>query len=331
MLKFFTRKRKKVGLALGSGAAKGLAHIGVLKALAENRVPIDLIAGSSIGAVVGACYAKTGEIYYLEELIKEVDWRRLAKMLDPNIALFFKGVIYGKKVKEFLRTIIGDVDFKDLKIPLSVVTTDAETGEEVVIKEGSVLEAVRASISVPAVFTPVKHGNRFLMDGGIIDPVPVDIVRKMGADYIIACNVIQVPKKEKKHYHLKPHHCTHPSGECPEGSLLKAWSEKIDDLIYENKDKINRMRKFFRMVRKKYSGADDLDPAVPTMFEAIIRTIYIMEYEIVQSKIKTADMIIYPDTKGISQVEFNRGEEAIAIGYKKTMEVLSKNHTAFWR
>ena len=194
------RRRKKTGLALGGGAARGLAHIGVLKALAENNVPVDMIAGTSIGALVGACFAKDGEIDTLEEIVLNIDWKQLALLVDPNLALLKKGFIHGEKIKELLRSIIGDIEFKDLKIPFRVIATDATTGEEIVIDGGSVAEAVRASISIPVLFTPVKFGNKFLIDGGMVNPVPVDTAKNMGAEFIIACNVIPEPQKRKRNY-----------------------------------------------------------------------------------------------------------------------------------
>ena len=142
------RSKPKIGLALGSGSARGLAHIGVLKALKEKNISIDVIAGSSMGAFVGACYARNEDITNLEEVVLNLDWKQFAQLADPNLALLFKGIFSGKKVKELLRTIIGDVKFKDLKIPLAVVTTDVNTGEEIVIKEGSVIEAIPSIFDV---------------------------------------------------------------------------------------------------------------------------------------------------------------------------------------
>ncbi len=199
-MKFPMRRHKKVGLALGGGAARGLAHIGVLKALAENNVPIDVIAGTSIGALVGVCFAKDGEIDTLEEIVLNIDWKQLALLVDPNLALLKKGFIHGEKIKELLCSIIGDIEFKDLKIPFRVIATDATTGEEIVIDGGSVAEAVRASISIPVLFTPVKFGNKFLIDGGMVNPVPVDTAKNMGAEFVIACNVIPEPQKRKRNY-----------------------------------------------------------------------------------------------------------------------------------
>jgi NTE family protein len=326
MINYFGKKKKKIGLALGSGAAKGLAHIGVIKALEEKNVHIDMIAGSSIGAIVGACYAMTGSIRDIEALVLKVDWKKLTKLLDPNIALFFKGVMYGKKVKDFLKTIIGDVEFKDLKIPLAVVATDADTGEEVVIDKGSVLDAVRASISIPGIFTPVKYGNRFLMDGGVINPVPVSVVKNMGADFIIACNVIQIPKKGYKENGVTGKNvCKIAVAQENHNQIVKALNDNIDRWVHKNNDKIKKIQKFIHMFKTKYIKAEEIDAEAPSLFDAVIRTLYIMEYELVLYKMHGADIIINPDTRCISQVDFNRGKEAIIAGYEATQAALNKN------
>lgn len=272
MIKLFRRGRRKIGLALGSGGAKGLAHIGVLKAFIERKIHIDLIAGSSIGALIGAYYAKHLSIKGLEEVVLGTDKKRLAKLADPNFKFLPKGIIFGSKIKEFLREVIGDIEFKDFKIPFSVVATDANTGEEIVIDNGSVPDAVRASISIPGVFTPVKIRNRFLLDGGIVDPVPVSVVKDMGADFTIACNVIQIPKKDK--------------------TLTES--------------------------AKKSKGV--IDPDTPGILDVVIRTIYIMEYEIMKFKIKDADLVIFPDVAKVAIGEFYKGKEAIEEGYRAGMQ-----------
>lgn len=325
MYKYLRKRNRKIGLALGSGAAKGLAHIGVIKALEEKGIPINMIAGSSIGALIGACYAMTGSINNIEALVLKIDWKKLAKLLDPNIALFFKGVIYGKKIKEFLKTIIGNVEFKDLKIPLSIVTTDAETGEEVVINKGSVLDAVRASISIPAVFTPVRHENRYLMDGGVINPVPVSVVKEMGADFIIACNVIQIPKKGYKDDYLIDEDIDRLAlNSTKYNKIIMNLTNKIDRWVHNNENKIEKMQTLLHTFKTKYLKAEKIDPDAPSLFDAMIRTLYIMEYEIVQYKIKGADLIIQPDTRYISQFEFNCGKEAIVAGYEAANNEIDK-------
>lgn len=184
-------RKRKVGLALGGGAARGLAHIGVLEVLEKEGIPIDMIAGTSAGAAIGAFYAKGKDAGQIKSVALDMGWKRLAPLVD--LALPQTGFIAGRKVKEQLKLIIGDIEFGDLKIPLACVATDIMTGEEVVIDQGSVLEGVRASISIPVIFTLAKWKDRYLVDGGLVNPVPVSVLRRMGADVIIAVNVTPDP------------------------------------------------------------------------------------------------------------------------------------------
>ena len=181
--------KRKVGLALGTGAARGLAHIGVLDVLGKEGIPVDMIAGTSAGAAIGALYAQGKDASLIKNLVQGLSWRRLVSVTD--IALPKTGFISGKKIRDFLALIIGgDIKFSDLKIPLACVATDIITGEEVVFDQGPVLTAIRASISIPAIFTVVKWQGRYLVDGGLVNPVPVNVVKQMGADFIIAVNVV---------------------------------------------------------------------------------------------------------------------------------------------
>jgi NTE family protein len=180
--------RKKVGLALSSGAARGLAHVGVLEALERNGIPIDLIAGTSIGAIVGAFYAAGKDISEIKKAVVSLNRRQMLSLADFTIPT--RGFIKGRKITEWLKSVIGGICFRDLKIPFACVATDISTGEEVVIKEGSVVAAVRASASMPVIFTPARLGGRFLVDGGLVNPIPVRIIRYMGADFVIAVSVV---------------------------------------------------------------------------------------------------------------------------------------------
>ncbi len=201
---------KKVGLALGSGAAKGMAHIGVLVALQQAGIPIDMIAGTSIGAAVGAIYAHTKDATRLKKRILELSAKGFARFLDP--ALPRNGFIKGNKIKDLLASFLeGNIKFSDLAIPFACVAADIDTGEEMVFDRGSVLDAVRASISIPAVFTVVHAKSRHLVDGGLVNPVPVNVVQQMGADFIIAVNVmpdvaerVQLTEVERKEKHQNP-------------------------------------------------------------------------------------------------------------------------------
>ena len=180
--------KRKIGLALSSGAARGLAHIGVLEVLEKEGIPIDMIAGASMGALIGALYAQGRGVNEIKNLAMGLGSKRFALWAD--LALSKTGLIKGRKINQVLRSIIGDIKFRDLRIPFVCVATDIMTGEEVVINQGSVLEGVRASGSIPVILAAVKWGNRYLVDGGLVNPVPVSVLKEMGADFIIAVNVI---------------------------------------------------------------------------------------------------------------------------------------------
>ncbi len=179
-------KQLKIGLALGSGGVKGLAHIGVIKVLEENNIPINFIAGSSIGAMIGGFYSAIKDIKQIEEIALNSNRRQMLSLIDPSLR---QGLIKGEKIRKFIERYIGETKFQDLKILLSVIATDLKTGEIVSISQGEVASAIRASISFPLVFKPVKWKGRFLADGGLSLPVPVEIVREMGAELIIAVNL----------------------------------------------------------------------------------------------------------------------------------------------
>ncbi len=185
------KSRKKVGLALGTGAARGLAHIGVIEALEKEGIPIDMIAGTSIGALVGAIYAHGKDIEKLKNLAITLGAKRLSLV---DLTLPKTGLFRGRKIEDTLKSVVDEAKFSDLKIPFACVATDIDCGEEVVFKEGLVWKAIRASISIPVILDVVKLGGKFLVDGTLVNPVPVSVVRGMGADIVIAVNV--VPHRE---------------------------------------------------------------------------------------------------------------------------------------
>lgn len=178
-----------IGIALGSGGARGFAHVGVLKILEENNINIDFLAGSSMGALVAALY---GVGHDMEQLIKFATAFKRKYFLDFTIPKM--GFIAGKRVKDFLVLFTHNKNLEDLKIPVHVVATDLINGEKVVIKTGSVADAVRASISIPGIFVPEKINERILVDGGLIDRVPISVTKEMGADIIIGVDVSYVKK-----------------------------------------------------------------------------------------------------------------------------------------
>lgn len=177
--------RKKIGLVLGGGGAKGVAHIGVLKVLAANDIPIDCIVGTSMGASIAALYALNKDPSEIERLFaEEFDWKVLLGLIDPS---FQGGFIKGEKLESWMEELVKAATFADLKIPLSVVCTDINDGETVVINEGDVARAIRASISAPPTVKPIEccHDGRLLADGWISNPLPADVARKMGTDIVI--------------------------------------------------------------------------------------------------------------------------------------------------
>ena len=260
----------KVGLALGSGAAKGIAHIGVIKALQEAQIPIDYIAGTSMGSLVGACYAADAEISLLEEIALTSNLRKMRELLDPKFSIFRVGFLGGKKVEKFLKSIIGDIAIEKCVIPFSAVATDLKTGNEIVLNSGPLIKAVRASISIPGVFVPLNYNGLYLVDGGTVNPVPADVVRAMGANFIIAVNVLNDPKKRKR---------------------LGLTGDKKSDKM-------------------------------PTIFNTIIQSLYIMEYGIVRANLLKTDILIEPDVSAIEPYEFYRGGEAIEAGYKAAVPIV---------
>ncbi len=181
-----------VGLALGAGAAKGFAHIGVLEALEKAGIRIDMIAGSSMGSIIGGGYAAGLTVEELSEVALNSDWLDVINLIDPVFPT--RGFIDGQKIQDFLDKLYKHKNIEDLSIPFAATTVDILKGDLYVMNKGSLARAVRASSSIPIVFNPQSSGGRVLVDGGMIDPVPIDVVRSMGADYIIAVNVLAFPE-----------------------------------------------------------------------------------------------------------------------------------------
>lgn len=175
----------KVGLALGAGSTKGYAHIGVLQVLEENRIPIDMISGCSIGSIIAGIYAAGTDLHLLEKLALELD---IKSMLDVG-KLTAGGLIRGDKIEELIGLLTHQKQIPDTKIPLFVIAADAGSGELVIFRNGPVKRAVRASMSIPAIFTPVEIDGRYYVDGGVIERVPCGLLREEGADVVISVDV----------------------------------------------------------------------------------------------------------------------------------------------
>jgi NTE family protein len=178
--------RKKLGIALSGGAARGFAHLGVLKALSENGIPLDYIAGTSAGSFAGAAFATGASVAEIIEMSKKISWFRMT-----GFSYSTKGLLSNAAMGDFINRHFPVKTFEDLPIPFAAVACDLETGEEVVLKgKGDVATAIRASCAIPGVFVPVEHEGRRLIDGGVITNVPTKAVRKLGAEIVIAVDVI---------------------------------------------------------------------------------------------------------------------------------------------
>lgn len=174
----------RIGLALSGGAARGMAHIGVLKYLEERDLKPYCIAGTSAGSIVGSLYSSGKSVQQLVEIASTMSWRNMISFSFPK-----KGIIDSTRLLKILKQHLGDITFAELKIPLVVNAVDISNGEEIVIEEGPVAEAVQASCAIPGIFTPVKWNNRLLVDGGLLDNVPARHLSDRNLDYIIAVNV----------------------------------------------------------------------------------------------------------------------------------------------
>ena len=175
-----------IGLALGSGGARGLAHIGVIQVLEEHEVSIDVVAGSSIGSLVGALYGSGNDGEALHRIASDATLLKIMPLFDPSLRHGFLG---GTKLERLIKTFVGGRRVEDCRIPLAVIATDLRSGEVVIFREGDLASVVRASISVPWVFRPVKIDGRLLADGGLSMPVPAEPVRDIGADVVIAVDL----------------------------------------------------------------------------------------------------------------------------------------------
>jgi NTE family protein len=274
--------------ALGGGGARGLSHIGVLKVLEEHGIYPDVIAGTSMGALVGALYASGLRAGDIERALR-LDLRRLAMLADVRLSL--SGLVQGKRVTSALKSFLGDLDFSDLKIPFACVATDIVHGQEVVIRTGPVINAVRASISVPGLFTPVKVRGRYLVDGGLVNTVPVSTCREMGAEYVVGVNVIPDPSR-----------------------LLHTREDEADD--DEEQEESPRRSRLRRSKQPKSSA--------PNVVKVLIQSLYIPGYRIAMENLAAADLAICPEVGDIGFFQFDKEVEAIEAGERAARKAVEE-------
>lgn len=181
---FKSESDKKIGLALGGGAALGAAHIGVLKALEENKIQLSAVSGTSIGAFVAAMFAFGKNVKQITEIVKELDWLDISEL---SLSRF--GLLSNKKLGKMLDDVLGEVNFSDASLPLAFIATDVASGKKVTLKDGDVAQAVMASTCVPGIFIPTEIDGKLLVDGGLVENVPVSVLQELGAEMVIGVDL----------------------------------------------------------------------------------------------------------------------------------------------
>jgi NTE family protein len=306
---------KKIGLALGGGSSRGWAHFGVIQALSELGIQIDCVAGTSIGALVGALFAAGAAEKFLESA-PQFAWKRLASFFDLTSP--WSGLIDGKKVADFLRDHVQAADIRDLPVPFAAVAVDLRTGKEVILDSGDLMESVRASMAFPGVLTPVARGETFLLDGGLVNPVPVSVVRKMGADYVIAVDLNHdvVAKKGAARAGR-----AHRPRRTPLRWARRKLSERGPFLNALNERFLQLELPVWRKIRSS-TGRD----AAPNIFEVLFSSISIMESQITTARLRDdpPDLLLQPQLGHIRFLEFHRAKEGIQAGYEEAMLKLSE-------
>ncbi len=319
------KRHIKIGLALGKGTAKGFAHIGVLKELEKCGIRPDMIAGCSAGAIVGALYASGMSPKAMEKEMLKVDWKHMFDFGMPK-----NGLIKGDALWEYIELLTQNKDFNELDIPLYIVSTNLTKKEKVIFKEGNVAKAVRASLAIPGVFNPVYINGDEYVDGGLTDPVPIDILKSNGADVIIAVDLstelkdlIPAPQPIKRHAFI---------------NKLSKELIKVDIDIFKEFMKTKELAKGFvpkllrNILRKVMNFAMNrfIKPAmaakylmrakVPNILTVLYSSINVMENEFTKVKLidSNADIVISPIFKHADWTAMDKAKYFIAKGAKVT-------------
>ena len=299
----------RIGLALGSGSARGWAHLGVLHALEERGVRPAVITGASVGALVGAAYA-SGQHHDLEEWVRTLTRVDVWRLLDTTFR--GGGVMRGNRLMQAIGEQIDDRRIEELPIAFGAVAADLNTGEEIWLRKGPMLSAVRASSGMPGLFTPMWYQDRWMIDGGVVNPVPVTLCRALGADYVIAIN-LNVPVSHRwaaRRTTAVEHESrdrAEPSGRPGEAgwAFMDRWNELLGGLV------------------------DTLRPASstdPGLFEVMAGSIHIMQDHIARSRMAgdPPNLAISPDIGHFQLMDFHRADEAIRIGYEAALLALDQ-------
>lgn len=289
-------RQLKVGLALGSGSGRGWSHIGVLRALQERGIDPVVVSGASSGSLVAAAYASR-QLDQLEKWARSLTKVDVWRLLDATFS--GGGMMRGRRLMRAVGEHIGDRAIEDLDYNFGAVAADLNNGKEIWIRKGSMLGAVRASSGLPGLFTPIYHDERWLIDGGVVNPVPVSLCRAMGAEYVIAVNLNRPASRFE--YLAEPATVKKVVGddETAEGQELMArWSGLLESLVS--------------------SVRNDPGRSEPRMMEVMYSTITIMQDQITRSRLAgdPPDLILRPQLSDFNMMDFHRASESIDIGYK---------------
>jgi len=288
-----------IGLALGSGAARGWAHIGVIRALAELGIEPNVIAGSSIGAFVGAAYA-SDHLDKLEDWVRRLTWKEIFTFLD--LSLLDGGLIQGEKLLQFARDQIVDFSIESLPRRFATVATELDTGREIWLQEGPLMDAVRASIGLPGLFVPVQLNGRWLVDGGLSNPVPVSLCRAMGAELVIAVNL----NGDIVGKHRRRTDQAHKSEENvpTDVDFMDKLSAQLKNSLHEQKSIL-----LSRLFGKSHE--------TPGFFEVLAGSINIMQDRITRSRMAgdPPEVILSPHLAHLGLMEFDQAATAINEGH----------------
>jgi len=293
-------QRPKIGLALGSGSARGWAHIGVIQELAEIGIKPDIVAGCSIGAIVGAAYT-SNQLDKLESWVRRLTKKEILKYID--LAITGGGFIQGNKLFELARQNFPEDKIELLPRQFGMVATELDTGREIWFQDGSLLDALRASIALPGMFTPVKLNGRWLVDGGLSNPVPISLCRAMGADIVIAVNLNGdiVGKHTRKCINKKE--ISENKNHTDNNELWERVSSQLKQSLNEGKD----------IILSELFG-DSINS--PGLFDVLTSSINIMQDRITRSRMAgdPPDIILSPRLSQLGLMEFDQASVAIEEG-----------------
>ena len=303
------RPYSRLGLVLGGGAARGWAHIGVIRALHDAGIRPDVVCGTSIGALVGAVYAN-GDLDWLEEWVSRLTWQTVVRLLDLRIS---GGLLGGRKVIQVFANQFNGCEISELQMPFAAVATELDSGRETWMQDGSVVDAVRASIAIPGIFTPVWQNGVWLVDGGLSNPVPVSVARGMRADCVIAVDLNSDILNGRDFGGVTATTPVLDPDAPPPGSLRKngkpwpRWLAPADE--HASSD-----------VRV----APAPSARIPSMLSSIAQSIDIMQVRITRSRLagEPADILIQPRLGGMGIFDFHRAAPAIEEGRAAVEQML---------